>query len=59
MERFSYDREMKTREQTETTKEQKQSDLIGLLDGYKRTLAFGWLHVSERSAEKISCPRTF
>ena len=44
---------------TETTKEQKQSDLIGLLDGYKRTLAFGWLHVSERSAEKISCPRTF
>ena len=44
---------------TETTKERKQSNLIGLLDGYKRTLAFGWLHVSERSAEKISCPRTF
>ena len=36
--RFSYDLEMKTREhKTETTKERKYIDLIGLSNGYKRT----------------------
>ena len=41
LERFSYDLEMKTREQTETKNEWKQSDLIGLSNGYKRA----WLLV--------------
>ena len=41
-ERFSYDLEMKTREKTETN-ERKQSDLIGLSNGYKRA----WLLVGE------------
>ena len=41
---------------TETTNERKQSDLIGLTNGYKR-VTFAWL--SGRSGEKTSRPKTF
>ena len=41
LERFSFDLEMKTREQIETKNERKWSDLIGLSNGYKRA----WLLV--------------
>ena len=33
---------MKTREQDRTTNERKYSDVIGLSNGYKRGMAFGW-----------------
>ena len=42
LERSSYDLEMKTREQDRTTNERKYSDVIGLSNGYKRGMAFGW-----------------
>ena len=36
IERFSYDLEMKTREQNRSNKRTEMSDLIGLSNGYKR-----------------------
>ena len=42
LERFSYGLEMKTREKTETN-ERKQSDLIGLSNGYKLNARGFWL----------------
>ena len=57
IERFSFDLEMKTRQQNRNSKRTE----IGLFDWFieriQIRLAFGWL--SERSGEKTSRPRTF
>ena len=54
IERFSYDLEMKTREQNKGTEIERFDWFI---ERIQTRLAFGWL--SERSGEKTSCPRTF
>ena len=58
MERFSYDLEMKTREQNRNNK---RTEIIKRFDWFieliQTHLAFGWLR--ERSAEKTSCPKNF
>ena len=59
MERFSYDLEMKTREQNRNNKGTETERFDWFIERIQTHLAFGWLHVSERSAEKMSCPRTF
>ena len=45
LERFSYDLELKTREQDRTTNERRYSDVIGLSNGYKRA----WLLVGKQT----------
>ena len=55
LERFSYDLEIKTREQN--NKRTKIERFDWLIERIQKPVAFGWL--SERSGEKNSCPRTF
>ena len=43
--------------QKQQTKARKQSNMTGLLNGYKRAWLFGWQ--SECSGEKTLCLRTF
>ena len=57
LERFSYDLEIKTREQNRNKKRTKVERFDWLIERIQKPVAFGWL--SERSGEKTSCPRTF
>jgi len=57
LERFSYDLEMKTREQDRNNKRTKIERFDWFIERIQALVAFGWL--SERSDEKTSCPRTF
>ena len=57
LERFSYDLEIKTREQNRNNKRTKVERYDWLIERIQKPVAFGWL--SERSGEKTSCPRTF
>ena len=56
-ERFSYDLEMKTREQNRNNKRTEIERFDWFIERIQTRVAFGWL--SERSGEKTSCPRTF
>ena len=53
--RFSYDLEMKTREQKRNNKRTEIQQFDWFIERIQTHLAFGWL--SERSAEKTSCPK--
>ena len=55
--RFSYELEMKTREQNRNNKGTEIEQFDWFIERIQTRVAFGWL--SERSAEKTSCPRTF
>ena len=57
IERFSYDLEMKTREQNGNNKRTEVERFDWFIERIQTRVAFGWL--SERSGEKASCPRTF
>ena len=57
LERFSYDLEIKTREQNRNNKRTKIERFYWFIERIQTPVAFGWL--SERSGEKTSCPRTF
>ena len=56
-EQFSYDLEMKTREQNRNKKRAEIERFDWFIERIQTRAAFGWL--SERSGEKTSCPRTF
>ena len=55
LEQFSYDLEMKTREQNNKRKETEWFDWF--IELIQTRVAFGWL--SERTGEKTSCPKNF
>ena len=57
LERFSYDLEIKTREQNRDNKRTEIEQFIWFIERIQKSVSFGWL--SERSGEKTSCPRTF
>ena len=57
LDRFSYDLEIKTREQNRNNKRTKIERFDWLIERIQKPVAFGWL--SERSGKKTSCPRTF
>ena len=57
IERFSYDLEMKTREQNRNNKRMEIERFDWFIERIQTRVAFCWL--SERSGEKTSCPRTF
>ena len=57
LERFSYDLEMKTREQNRNNKRMEIERFDWFIERIQTHVAFGWL--SERSRKKTSCPRTF
>ena len=57
LERFAYDLEMKTREQNKNNKRTEIERFDWFIERIKTRVAVGWL--SERSAEKTWCPRTF
>ena len=57
LERFSYDLEIKTREQNRNNKRTEIKQFIWFIEQIQTCLAFGWLR--KRSGEKTSCPRTF
>ena len=57
LERFSYDLEIKTREQNRNNKRTEIEQFIWFIERIQKSVSFGWL--SERSGEKTSCPRTF
>ena len=57
IERFSYDLEMKTREQNRNNKRMEIERFDWFIERLQTRVAFGWL--SERSRKKTSCPRTF
>ena len=57
LERFSYDLEMKTREPNRNNKRTEIERFDWFSERIHTHLAFGWL--SERSAEKPSCPKNF
>ena len=57
IERVSYDLEMKTREQNRNNKRTEIKRFDWFIERIQTHLAFGWL--SERSAEKTSCPKNF
>ena len=57
IERISYDLEMKTREQNRKNKRTEIERFDWFIERIQTHLAFGWL--SERSAEKTSCPKNF
>ena len=57
LERFSYDLEIKTREQNRDNKRTEIEQFIWFIERIQKSDSFGWL--SERSGEKTSCPRTF
>ena len=56
-ERFSYDLEMKTRQQNRNNKRTEIERFDWFIERIQTHLAFGWL--SERSAEKTSCLKNF
>ena len=56
-ERFSYDLEMKKREQNRNSKRTEIELFDWFIERIQTLVAFGWL--SERSGENISCPKTF
>ena len=57
IERFSYDLEVKTREQNKNNKRTEIKRFDWFIERIQTRVAFGWL--SERSAEKTSCPKNF
>ena len=57
LERFSYDLEMKSREQNRNNKPMEMERFDWFIERIQTHVAFGWL--SERSGEETSCPRTF
>ena len=57
IERFSNDLEMKTLEQNRNNKRTEIERFDWFIERIQTRVAFGWL--SERSAEKTSCPGTF
>ena len=57
LERFSYDLEMKTREQNRNNKRTEIERFDWFIERTQTRVAFGW--ISERSGEKTSCPITF
>ena len=57
IEQFSYDLEMKTREQNRNNKRTEIERFDWFIERIQTRAAFGWL--SERSGEKTSRPRTF
>ena len=57
MERFSYDLEMKTREQNRNNKRTEIERFDGFIERIQTRVAFDWLR--ERLGEKTSCSRTF
>ena len=57
VERFSYDLEMKKREQNRNNKRTEIELFDWFIERIQTLVAFGWL--SERSGENISCPKTF
>ena len=57
IERFSYDLEMKAREQNRNDKRTEIERFDWFIERIQTRVAFGWL--SECSGEKTSCPRTF
>ena len=57
IERFSYDLEMKTREQNRNNKQTEIERFDWFIELIQTRVVFGWL--SERLGEKTSSPRTF
>jgi len=57
LDRFSYDPQMKTREQNKNKKQKKIERFDWVIKQLQTRVTFGWL--SERSGENTSCPRTF
>ena len=57
VQRFSYDLEMKTRQQNRNNKRTEIEQFDWFIERIQTHLAFGWLR--ERSAEKTSCPKNF
>ena len=57
LERFSYDVEMKTREQNGNKKRTEIQRFDWFIERMQTRVAFGWL--SERSGEKTLCPKNF
>ena len=57
IERFSYDLEIKTREQYRNNKQTEIERFDWFIEHIQTRVAFGWL--SEHSGEKTSCLRTF
>ena len=57
LERFSYDLEIKTREQYRNNKRTEIERFDWFIEHIQTRVAFGWL--SEHSGEKTSCLRTF
>jgi len=57
LERFSYDLEMKTREQNRNNKRTEIERFDWFIERIQTRVSFGWL--TERSRKKTSCQRTF
>ena len=57
IERFSFDLEMKTREQNRNDKREEIQRFDWFIERIQTRVAFDWL--SQPSGEKTSCPRTF
>ena len=57
LKQFSYDLEMKTREQNRNNKRMETERFDWFIERIETRVAFGWL--SEHSGEKTSFPRTF
>ena len=57
IERFSYDVEMKTREQNKKNKRSEIERFDWFIERIQTRVTFGWF--SKRTGEKTSCPRTF
>ena len=57
LERFSYDLDMKTREQNRNNKRTEIERFDWFIERIQTRAAFGWL--SERWGEKTSCPKNF
>ena len=57
IERFSYDLEMKTREQNKKNKRSKIERFDWFIEWIQTRVIFG--RFNKRSGEKTSCPRTF
>lgn len=57
LERFSYDLEIKTREQNRNINRTEIEQFIWFIEQTQTRVVFGWL--SERAGENTSCPRAF
>ena len=57
LERFSYDLEIKAREQNRNNKRTEMERFDWFIERIQTRVAFGYL--SERAGENTSCPRTF